>query len=97
MTLLGNLDPACGSGWPVARFGYSGLGTELSAHVHADDVAQAFALAVEHRDQAAGEAFHVTAASSLTVRGFAQIAAGWFGRDVSLRLGQLVGVPGRHG
>jgi nucleoside-diphosphate-sugar epimerase len=48
-------------------------------------VAQAFALAVEHRDAAAGEDFSVTAASALTVRGFARIAAGWFGREAHLR------------
>ena len=34
-----------------------GLGAELMHHVHAADVAQAFALAIEHRDAAAGEAF----------------------------------------
>jgi nucleoside-diphosphate-sugar epimerase len=37
---LGNLDP--------------GLGADLLHHVHADDVAQAFKLAIEHRDAAAG-------------------------------------------
>jgi nucleoside-diphosphate-sugar epimerase len=83
---VGNLDPSV---WQTLASGavldIPGLGAETMAHVHADDVAQAFALAVEHRDQAAGESFHVTAASSLTVRGFAQIAAGWFGRDASLR------------
>jgi nucleoside-diphosphate-sugar epimerase len=86
VTPLGNLDPTV---WQTLASGavldIPGLGAELLAHVHADDVAQAFALAVEHRDQAAGEAFHVTAASSLTVRGFARIAAGWFGREASLR------------
>jgi nucleoside-diphosphate-sugar epimerase len=61
-----------------------GLGTEMMHHVHADDVAQAFVHTVEHREQASGEAFNVTAASALTVRGFAQIAAGWFGREATL-------------
>lgn len=83
---VGNTDPTV---WQTLARGavldIPGLGAELLAHVHADDVAQAFALAVEHRDQAAGESFHVTAGASLTVRGFAQIAAGWFGREASLR------------
>ena len=83
---LGNLDPAV---WQALASGTEldvpGIGAELLAHVHADDVAQAFALAVEHRDRAAGQAFHVTAASSLTVRGLAQLAAGWFGQQASLR------------
>lgn len=83
---LGNLDPGV---WDTLAAGRElvvpGLGTELLSHVHADDVAQAFALAVEHRDAAAGQAFHVTAAAALTVRGFARIAAGWFGQEAHLR------------
>ena len=57
-----------------------GIGGELLHHVHADDVAQAFQLAVEHRDEAAGESFNVVAPSAMTVRGFAEIVAGWFGQ-----------------
>jgi len=83
---LGNLDPqvwrTLAAGEPLA---VPGLGTELMHHVHADDVAQAFSLAVEHRGQATGQAFNVTAASALTVRGYAQRAARWFGRDADLR------------
>jgi nucleoside-diphosphate-sugar epimerase len=76
---LGNLDPAV---WYALSAGQEiavpGLGAELLHHVHADDVAQAFQLAVEHRDVAAGESFNVVAPSALTVRGFLSIAAGWF-------------------
>jgi nucleoside-diphosphate-sugar epimerase len=83
---LGNLDPTV---WQRLSSGSTldipGLGAELMHHVHADDVAQAFALAVEHREEAAGESFHVTAASALTVRGYAQLAASWFGREAVLR------------
>jgi nucleoside-diphosphate-sugar epimerase len=86
ITPLGNLDPSV---WQRLSAGSEllipGLGTDLMHHVHADDVAQAFALAVEHRSEAAGEAFSVTAASALNVRGFAAIAAAWFGQDASLR------------
>lgn len=61
-----------------------GLGTESMAHVHADDVAQAFQLAVEHRDAAVGEDFFVTAPTALTARGYAHLAASWFGQEARL-------------
>jgi len=83
---IGNVDPGV---WQAlaggAEIDVPGNGAESLAHVHADDVAQAFALAVEHRDAAAGEDINITAASSLTVRGFARIAAGWFGQEAHLR------------
>jgi nucleoside-diphosphate-sugar epimerase len=83
---LGNLDPdvwyALSAGQEIA---VPGLGAELLHHVHADDVAQAFQLAVEHRDAAAGESFNVVAPSALTARGFLAIAAGWFGQTVRTR------------
>ncbi len=83
---LGNLDPAV---WYALSAGQEiavpGLGAELMHHVHADDVAQAFQLAVEHRKAAAGESFNVVAPSALTARGFLQIAAGWFGQPARTR------------
>ena len=83
---LGNLDPDV---WYALSAGREivvpGLGAELMHHVHADDVAQAFQLAVERRDAAAGESFNVVAPSALTVRGFLAIAAGWFGRTARTR------------
>jgi nucleoside-diphosphate-sugar epimerase len=76
---LGNLDPGV---WYAVSIGQEiavpGLGAELMHHVHADDVAQAFQLAIEHSDAAAGESFNVVAPSALTARGFLTIAAGWF-------------------
>jgi nucleoside-diphosphate-sugar epimerase len=54
------------------------------AHVHADDVAQAFQLAVEHRNAAAGEDFFITAPTALTARGYAHLAASWFGQEARL-------------
>ena len=82
---LGNFDPGV---WATLSAGeplrIPGLGTELMHHVHADDVAQAFELAVERRDAAAGEDFNVVAPSALNVRGFAEIAAGWFGQEAAL-------------
>jgi nucleoside-diphosphate-sugar epimerase len=83
---LGNLDPKV---WYALSAGLEidvpGLGAELMHHVHADDVAQGFQLAVEHRDTAAGESFNVVAPSALTVRGFLAIAAGWFGQTARIR------------
>jgi nucleoside-diphosphate-sugar epimerase len=82
---LGNLDPAV---WTTLSAGQPlripGTGADLMHHVHADDVAQAFERAVQHRDAAAGEDFNVVAPTALTVRGYAHIAAGWFGRTASL-------------
>lgn len=81
----GNLDPAV---WRTLSAGeplrVPGIGAEAMAHVHADDVAQAFERAVAHRDAAAGEDFFVTAADALTVRGYAELAASWFGRTATL-------------
>lgn len=83
---LGNLDPhvwyALSAGQQLA---VPGLGAELLHHVHADDVAQAFQLAVEHREVAAGESFNVVAPSALTARGFLAIAASWFGQIAQTR------------
>jgi nucleoside-diphosphate-sugar epimerase len=60
------------------------LGNETVHHVHADDVAQAFVGAIEHWPQAAGESFHVVSPAALTLRGYAETAAGWFGRAARL-------------
>jgi nucleoside-diphosphate-sugar epimerase len=62
-----------------------GLGVELMHHVHADDVAHAFAAAIEHRDAAAGEDFNVVAPTALNVRGYCDIAAAWFGQSATLQ------------
>jgi nucleoside-diphosphate-sugar epimerase len=83
---LGNLDPSVWYRLSAAReVGVPGIGAELMHHVHAADVAQAFHLAVDKREVAGGEAFNVVAASALTVRGFLDIAAGWFGQTARTR------------
>ncbi|AGL15268.1 NAD(P)-dependent oxidoreductase [Actinoplanes sp. N902-109] len=83
---LGNVDPEV---WRTLSAGQPlevpGIGAEFLHHVHADDVAQAFESAINHRDAAAGEAFSVVAPSALNVRGYARIAAAWFGRTADLR------------
>jgi nucleoside-diphosphate-sugar epimerase len=82
---LGNLDPTV---WRTLSAGETlrvpGDGTQLMHHVHADDVAQAFEAALERRDAAAGEDFVVVAPTALNVRGYAEIAAGWFGQEARL-------------
>ena len=54
-------------------------------HVHADDVAQAFELAIAHREAAMGESFHVAAESPVTMKEYATSAARWFGREAELQ------------
>ena len=83
---LGNLDPQVWHDVSAGReIAVPGLGAELLHHVHADYVAQAFALAVEQREAAAGEAFNVVAPSALTVRGLLGVASGWFGQPSRTR------------
>ncbi|WP_459804927.1 NAD-dependent epimerase/dehydratase family protein [Herbidospora sp. RD11066] len=82
---LGNLDPSVwttiSSGRPLR---IPGIGAEFMHHVHADDVAQSFELAIERRDAAAGQDFNVVAPTALNVRGYAHQASAWFGRTATL-------------
>jgi nucleoside-diphosphate-sugar epimerase len=61
------------------------FGMETLNHVHAEDVAQAFVMAIERRDAALGESFHVVAAKALTLRGYAEQMAEWFRQPARLR------------
>ena len=61
------------------------LGMETLHHVHADDVAQAFAKAITHWSSAVGESFFIVSQAALTFRGLAEAAAGWFGKKANLR------------
>ena len=83
---LGNVDPSVwrrlSAGEPLE---VPGIGSEFMHHVHADDVAQAFAAALDHREAAAGEDVNVVAPTALNVRGYAAIAASWFGQTADLR------------
>ncbi|RZS91646.1 nucleoside-diphosphate-sugar epimerase [Motilibacter rhizosphaerae] len=82
---LGSLDPGV---WRALSAGEAlrvpGSGAESMHHVHADDVAQAFELALLHREAAAGQDVSVVAPTALTVRGYAEVAAGWFGQQAVL-------------
>jgi nucleoside-diphosphate-sugar epimerase len=61
------------------------LGLETVHHVHADDVAQAFERALTHWGAAVGESFHVVSPSAVTLRGYAEAVAAWFGQQARLR------------
>lgn len=60
------------------------LGLETVHHVHADDVAQAFEKAINNRSTAIGESFHTVSPKALTLRGYAEAMAAWFGKDAHL-------------
>lgn len=81
----GNLNPAVfealAEGEPVVL---PNLGLETLQHVHADDVAQAFMLALANRSVSLGESFHVVAAGAMTLRGYAEGVAGLSGREAKL-------------
>ena len=78
----GNLDPRIfddlANGRPVRL---PNLGMETLHHVHADDVAQAFAQAVARPGASIGESFHVVSPAAITLRGYAERMAEWFGAE----------------
>ena len=61
------------------------LGLETVHHVHADDVAQAFERAMANWGASVGESFHVVSPAALTLRGYAESMAAWFGREARLQ------------
>ena len=67
-----------------SRLTLPNLGLETVHHVHADDVAQAFCRAMENRSTAVGESFHVVSPAALTLRGYAEAMAQWFGKEPDL-------------
>ena len=60
------------------------FGLETVHHVHADDVAQGFEKAITNWSVAAGESFHLVSPAAVTLRGYAEAVAGWFGHDPEL-------------
>ena len=60
------------------------FGMETVHHVHADDVAQMFMKAIASRSAALGEAFHTVSPAAITLRGYAEAMALWFGREPKL-------------
>jgi nucleoside-diphosphate-sugar epimerase len=62
-----------------------GTGLATVHHVHADDVAQAFMLAIENSPLAVGLSFNIVSAHAVTLRGYAESVASWSGRDANIR------------
>ena len=60
------------------------FGLETVHHVHADDVAQVFMKAIETRSVAVGESFHAVSPAAVTLRGYAEAMAAWFGQEAKL-------------
>ena len=86
ITPAGNLDPATWTALATGRpLALPDRGLGVLHHVHADDVAQAFELALS-TPAAVGQSFHVVAEQAMTQRGLAAGAAGWFGREPVLDL-----------
>jgi nucleoside-diphosphate-sugar epimerase len=81
----GNFNPAVftslARGEPLAL---PNFGLETVHHVHADDVAQMFMRALASRSNALGEAFHTVSPAAVSLRGYAEAVAAWFGREASL-------------
>jgi nucleoside-diphosphate-sugar epimerase len=61
------------------------FGLETVHHVHADDVAQMFMLAIANWSASVGEAFHTVSPKALSLRGYAEATAAWFGREAKLK------------
>jgi nucleoside-diphosphate-sugar epimerase len=57
---------------------------ETMHHVHADDVAQIFIKAIANWSASVGEAFHAVSPAAVTLRGFAEAMAAWFGVEPNL-------------
>ena len=61
------------------------LGMETLHHVHADDIAQIALKATNRWSVAVGESFHVVSAAALSMRGYAEALASWFGQKAHLK------------
>ncbi|MBN1250335.1 MAG: NAD-dependent epimerase/dehydratase family protein [Anaerolineae bacterium] len=59
-------------------------GLEIVHHVHADDVAQMFVKALQNLNMATGESFNCVSPAALSLRGYAEAVAGWFGQTAKL-------------
>jgi nucleoside-diphosphate-sugar epimerase len=60
-------------------------GTATIHHVHGDDVAQLFELAMLHRERALGESFSAVTAHALSLNACCRCVANLFGREPNLR------------
>lgn len=65
------------------------LGLEMVHHVHADDVAQWIIRAIENRAATIGEVFNTVSDQALTLKGYAEAAYRWFGKEPRLAFAPL--------
>lgn len=61
------------------------FGMETVHHVHADDVAQVFMKAISNRSVSVGESFHAVSPAAVSLRGYAEAMAEWFGKEAKLK------------
>lgn len=61
------------------------LGRETLHHVHAADVAAAFVQAMSHWSAAVGESFHVVSPAAVSLAGYAEAVASWYGQEARIR------------
>jgi nucleoside-diphosphate-sugar epimerase len=61
------------------------FGLETVHHVHAADVAHAFVQAITNWSASVGESFHTVSPAALTLRGYAEAVAAWFGQEAHLK------------
>jgi nucleoside-diphosphate-sugar epimerase len=61
------------------------FGMETVHHVHADDVAQMFMKAIGNRSAAVGEAFSTVSPAAVSLKGYAEAMAAWFGKEAKLK------------
>ncbi len=57
------------------------IGRETVHHVDAHDVAEAFVKAMDNAANAVGESFHVVSPGALTLLGYAESVASWYGKE----------------
>jgi nucleoside-diphosphate-sugar epimerase len=83
---VGNFDPRVFADLAAGReVTLPNFGMETLHHVHADDVSQGFVRALEQPAASIGESFHVVSPAAMTLRGYAEQMAEWFGREPRLQ------------
>jgi nucleoside-diphosphate-sugar epimerase len=60
------------------------FGMETVHHIHADDIAAMLIDAMQNWGAAVGESFHVVSPGAVTLRGYAEAMAHWFGKEPNL-------------
>ena len=60
-------------------------GLETLHHVHANDVAMGFSLAIENKEKSVGQSFNLLSERAFTWRGYAEAIAQWYGKPANLK------------